>query len=252
MKKMKTDIESGYRDKLLCIGHRGAMGHEPENTVLSIERALELGAHCVEVDVQYIDGNLFIFHDDRLERTTNGRGYITSKDFKYLRSLDAGKGQQIPTLEEVLDTVDMRAGVNIELKGRGTAQPVTDLVAKYRQKGWSDKLILISSFDHHELKKVREIDGTVLLGALYEDIPENSFSSAREMGAYSVHPSVKFVDRDFVQDAHANGFRVYVYTVNRPGHIGRMKELDVDGVFTNYPERVVNTNSGEKFENEWL
>jgi glycerophosphoryl diester phosphodiesterase len=252
VKKEKANIKSGSHDNLLCIGHRGAMGHEPENTIISINRALELGAHCVEVDAQYIDGNLLVFHDDRLERTTNGRGYIVSKDFKYLRSLDAGKGQQIPTLEEVLDAVDMRAGVNIELKGRGTAQPVADLVAKYRRKGWSDKLILISSFDHRELMKFREIDGTTLLGVLYNGTPKNKVSFEMELGAYSVHPSVRFVDLDFVKDAHDRGLRVYVFTVNGDGQIDRMRKMGVDGVFTNYPGRVTGTNSGEGLANEWI
>ncbi|MFC1883270.1 glycerophosphodiester phosphodiesterase [Thermodesulfobacteriota bacterium] len=249
---MKADAEFGLHNNLLCIGHRGAMGHEPENTIASIERALELGAHCVEVDVQYIDRNLLVFHDDRLERTTNGKGYIASKDFEYLRSLDAGEGQQIPTLEEVLDAVDMRAGVNIELKGRGTAQPVADLVKRYRRKGWSHKLIMVSSFDHRELMKVRVIDGTILLGVLYNGIPVNKDPFAIELGAYSVHPSVKFVDREFVEDAHGSGLRVYVFTVNNNDQIDRMKGMGVDGVFTNYPERVVSINSVEGLANEWI
>ncbi len=89
---------------LLCIGHRGAMGHAPENTLLSFRRALELGAHCVEADVYYVDHHLMVFHDDRLERTTNGSGYLADHDFETLRSLDAGNGERIPTLGEVFET----------------------------------------------------------------------------------------------------------------------------------------------------
>src|SRR5947208_10529090 len=83
---------------LLCIGHRGACGHEPENTLRSIRRALELGAQGVEIDVRFVDGELVVFHDARLERTTNGRGQLARKSFADLRALDAGLGERIPTL----------------------------------------------------------------------------------------------------------------------------------------------------------
>jgi glycerophosphoryl diester phosphodiesterase len=238
-------------NQLLCIGHRGAMGHEPENTIVSIKRALDLGVHCIEVDVQYIDGNLMVFHDARLERTTNGEGYIASKDFEYLRSLDAGKGQRIPILEEVMDAVNMSAGVNIELKGPGTAEPVAKLVAKYRAKGWPGNLILVSSFDHRELMKVRAVDRKILLGALFVGIPFNNAAFAVELGACSVHPSVEFIDREFVDDAHDRGLRVYAFTVDDPAQIDRMKGMGVDGVFTNYPERIVEAGSKKRLKIGW-
>jgi glycerophosphoryl diester phosphodiesterase len=150
---------------LLCIGHRGAMGHAPENTLSSFRKALELGAACVETDVYYVDRHLMVFHDDRLERTTNGAGYLMDHDFDTLRSLDAGNGERIPTLAEVFETIDGRAGVNIELKGPGTARPVADLIASLREKGWRDNLILVSSFNHRELEAVRGIDPRIRIGA---------------------------------------------------------------------------------------
>jgi len=228
------------------------MGHEPENTIASVKKALELGANCIEIDVQYVDGHLMVFHDERLERTTNGSGYIASKDFSYLRSLDAGKGQCIPILEEVLDAVSMRAGVNIELKGAGTARPVAGLVAKYRAKGWPENLILVSSFDHRELMKVGELDRKILLAPLFVGLPVDNAAFASRLGAYSVHPSVEFVDREFVSDAHERNLRVYVFTVDNSDQIDRMIEMGVDGVFTNYPERVVSAGSRERAKNEWL
>lgn len=238
--------------RILCIGHRGAMGHEPENTLLSVEKALYLRANCIEIDVQYVDNRLMVFHDERLERTTNGSGSLASKDFQYLRSLDAGKGQRIPVLEEVLDIVDMKAGVNIELKGAGTAQPVVESIARYREKGWSENLILVSSFDRQELLKVRELDGSILLGVLFNGSPGDNVDFAKQIRAYSLHPSRKYVGRRFVDSVHEIGFKVYVFTVDRPDHIERMKEMGVDGVFTNYPERVVRAGSGQLLENAWI
>jgi glycerophosphoryl diester phosphodiesterase len=225
--------------RLLCIGHRGAMGHAPENTLASFEKAIELGTPCVEVDVYYVDGNLVAFHDDRLERTTNGTGYLLDRDFAYLRSLDAGGGERIPTLGEVFETVGLRAGVNIELKGPSTARPVVELISALRKGGWRDDLILVSSFNHRELEEVRRIDPQIRLGALMVGLPVDDAAFAAALGAYSVHLSLDFIDRRFVDDAHSRGLRVFVFTVNHPDDISKMEGLGVDGVFTNYPERVL-------------
>ena len=168
--------------RFLCIGHRGAMGHAPENTLLSLKKALEMGAPCVEVDVYFVDGHLLVFHDDRLERTTNGFGYLADHDFEYLRSLDAGEGERIPTLREVFETVGLKAGVNIELKGPGTARPVVELIADFRGKGWHNDLILVSSFNHRELEMVRCLDPSVRLGALMVALPVDDAAFASCVG----------------------------------------------------------------------
>ena len=141
---------------MLCIGHRGAMGHEPENTLLSIRKALSLGVDWIEVDVYNVENNLVVIHDRSLERTTNGSGYTCEQTFSYIRSLDAGKGQQIPTLSEVFDMVNRQAGINIELKGFNTAKLVVDLIQKYIAKGWNYQYFLVSSFNHYELEQVKK------------------------------------------------------------------------------------------------
>jgi glycerophosphoryl diester phosphodiesterase len=226
------------KNRLLCIGHRGAMGHAPENTLLSFRKALELGAACVEADVYCVDDQLMVFHDDRLERTTNGSGYLRDHGFEYLRSLDAGEGQQIPTLRELFETVNLKAGINIELKGPGTAGPVVDFIAEQRQYGWHDGLILVSSFDHGALETVRKMDAGIRIGVLMAGPPSEAVPLAVELGAYSVHLSLKFMNRAMIRDAHSMGLRVFVFTVNRHEDIRRMETLGADGVFTNYPERV--------------
>ena len=102
---------------MLCIGHRGAKGYRPENTLSSVAKALEQGARYIEVDVYYVDRELLVFHDNRLERTTDGEGYLMEKTLATLRALDAGDGERIPTLLEVCQLVEGRACLNIELKG---------------------------------------------------------------------------------------------------------------------------------------
>lgn len=231
--------------QLLCIGHRGAMGHAPENTLASFRKALELGVPCVELDVHNVDGNLVVFHDDRVERTTDGTGNLATHSFEQLRTLDAGSGEKIPTLTEVFDLINKRAGVNIELKGPDTARPVAKFIAGLRQQGWHDNLILVSSFNHRELETIKQLDPAIKLGALFVGLPVDDAEFAVRLGAYSVNPSLEFVDKRFVNNAHSHGLRVFVFTVNHPEDISRMRELGVDGVFTNYPELVIQDQGDE-------
>jgi glycerophosphoryl diester phosphodiesterase len=228
--------------ELLCIGHRGAMGHAPENTLLSIHEALKLGVPCMELDVYSVDGHLVVFHDSRLERTTNGTGYLLDQKFNDLRKLDAGNGEKIPTLKEAFEAINLKAGVNIELKGPDTAVPVAEFVARMRKSGWHDDLILVSSFNHRELLEVKRRDPRIKLGAMIVGLPIDDAIFAQSLGAYSVHLSIEFIDRRFVKDAHNRDLRVFVFTVDHPEDIKKMEELGVDGVFTNYPERVLKNN----------
>jgi glycerophosphoryl diester phosphodiesterase len=229
--------------ELLCIGHRGAMGHAPENTLLSIGKALELGSPCLEMDVYNVDGHLVVFHDHRLERTTNGTGYLLDQKFDDLRKLDAGNGEKIPTLEEAFEMIHLKAGVNIELKGPDTAAPVAEFISRMREAGWNDDLLLVSSFNHRELSLLRQLDPRIKLGVMMVGLPVNDALFAESLDAYSVHVSLEFIDGRFVKDAHARGLRVFVFTVDHPEDIDKMRELGIDGVFTNYPERVLKNNT---------
>ena len=224
---------------LLCIGHRGAMGHAPENTLTSVKKALELGAPCLEVDVYHVDGELVVFHDERLERTTDGVGYLCEQSFDYLRSLDAGDGQQIPTLTEVCDVVGSVANLNIELKGIGTAEPVAALLAELIEHGWRKERFLISSFHHEELLIMKHLQPEILLGGLVRDTPVEHFRFSRELGAFSVHLSLAVVNQHFVDEAHKSRMKVFVFAVDEPEGIADMYRLGVDGVFTGFPERVL-------------
>ena len=224
---------------LLCIGHRGAMGHAPENTLSSIRKAIMMGAPCMEIDVYFVDGHLVVFHDDRLERTTDGTGYLCEQSFDYLRSLDAGNGEKIPTLEEVCAEIESKACLNIELKGTETAAPVVDLITQLVDDGWDINRFLVSSFHHRELLEVKRLNQDIKLGALVKGIPVDDAKFAEDLGAFSVHPSLAFVDQRFVDDAHERGMRVYVYAVDHPEDLVRMQGIGVDGVFTGYPERVL-------------
>ncbi len=215
------------------------MGHAPENTLCSVRKALELEVSCMEVDVYYVDGHLVVFHDDRLERTTNGSGYLCDKSIDYLRSLDAGDGEPIPLLEEVCEVIASRVGLNIELKGPDTAVPVAELLSKLITDGWDKEKFLVSSFHHLELQQMRALLPDIKLGALIRGMPVDGAKFAEELGAFSVHPSLDCVNKRFVDDAHDRGLKVYVFAVDHPEDLAKMHALGVDGVFTGYPERVL-------------
>lgn len=226
------------QNKIFCFGHRGATGHEPENTVRSVRRALELGADGVEVDVHLADGQLMVIHDETLSRTTNGRGRVAEQTFNYLRSLDAGLGERIPTLVEIFDAVNRRAVINVELKGPHTAAPVTMLIAEYvNRRGWSYHDFVLSSFDHARIWEAKRLCPEIRIGALISKAPRSLRPFKDELGAWSLHVDRRCVNSKLVGEAHALGLRVFAFTVNQNQEIMRMKLLGLDGIFSDFPER---------------
>lgn len=227
------------QSRFICFGHRGAKGHAPENTVLSIETALQLGASWIEVDVFPVEGRLVVIHDRNLERTTNGKGLVDEQSFGYLRSLDAGKGQRIPTLEEVFDVVRGKAGVNVEIKHAGAVALLAVFLRECFASGWSLENVIVSSFDHRALKAFKQLVPEARIGVLLYGLPLENAACAAELGAYSLHADDDFVDAELVDDAHRRGLKVYVYTVNDLDALKRMRALGVDGVFSDYPDRIL-------------
>lgn len=224
---------------ILCFAHRGASGHEPENTLSAIEKAIELGADWVEVDVYAVEGELIVIHDEKLKRTTNGTGFVVGNTLQYLRSLDAGKGQRIPTLREVVECVDHRAGINIEMKSPEMAGLVVSLIHEYIMRWkWRNDQFIVSSFHRRELARLKELDPSLRIGIVLGGfhLPYKKFIA--RYPAYSVHSRFDLVNEEFVRSAHECGLKVFVYTVNQPGDITRMTEMGVDGIFTDFPERV--------------
>jgi glycerophosphoryl diester phosphodiesterase len=221
---------------MICLGHRGASGYAPENTLAAFTLAVEMGCSWVELDVYAVEGELLVIHDETLKRTTNGKGRVMDTSLTTLRTLDAGAGQQIPTLGEVIEIIDHRAGINVELKGKDTAAPVSALLARYEDLGWDKDEFLISSFDHTELARAHT---RYRRGALFYKTGVNYVQRTRELGAFAINLAIKLVTPELVKAAHAEGLQVYVYTVNEVADIERMRALGVDGVFSNYPDRVI-------------
>ncbi|MFT5209054.1 MAG: glycerophosphoryl diester phosphodiesterase [Flavobacterium sp.] len=216
----------------LCIAHRGASGHAPENTLKAFALAVEMGCPWVELDVYYVDGELIVIHDDDLDRTTNGTGPVMEATFSSLRALNAGENEKIPTLDEVIALIDHKASINIELKGPNTALPVSNLLRKCVSKGWQASEFLLSSFNHNELAQA---DETFRRGALFYKASDY-FLQTRALNAYSINLSIKLISKEVVEQAHEEGLKVFIYTVDDRREMENLKEIGVDGIFTNYPD----------------
>ena len=220
---------------IMRIGHRGAAGHEPENTLRSIERAIEFGADFVEVDVQLTrDGHIVLLHDKRVDRTTNGCGYVSEMLLADVQALDAGKGERIPTLKDVLQLTSGRIGVMIELITPGIADQLVDLV---REK--FDGMVIYASFLHAEVAAVRRLEPDALTLALIEAVPIRPTEFAKDVSVTHVGLSIDSITPDFVAAFKRENFKVFVYTVNDPRDILWLRSLKVDGIISDYPERLI-------------
>lgn len=215
------------------------MGYEPENTLLSVQKALDLGCDMIEVDVHLcISGELVVIHDDTLDRTTNGQGKVGDFTLPELQKLNAGKNQKIPTLKDVIELVNKSCQLNIELKGNGTALKVAELIHLYLQKGWAENDFIISSFNHIELLEFKKAMPAINIGVLIYHLPHDLAKIGEELNAFSLNVSSEFITADLVNDAHKRKLKIFVYTVNSKLAIKEVKALGVDGIFSNYPDRL--------------
>ncbi len=226
--------------KALVIGHRGAMGHETENTLVSIKKAMDLGVDMIEIDVFRIDsGEIVVFHDRTVDRLTNGSGMLEDYNFFAMRQLVVEGGHRIPLLQDVLKLINNEVALNIELKGYKTAEKVNQIISYYiKDRGWSAENIVISSFIWDELKEMRKLNADVKIAVLTEEDPLQAIEVAKELNAVAINPDFKTLTAENTAKIHDENLKIYTWTVNEPEDIQRMKDFGVDGIITNYPERV--------------
>jgi glycerophosphoryl diester phosphodiesterase len=224
----------------LVIGHRGAKGHLAENTLPSISKAIELGVDGVEIDVfQCASGELVVFHDKTLEKLTNATGYIEALDLDSIQRIEVLNGFSIPTLGEVLDLIKGRIFLNIELKGSQTALKTDKLLKTYfKLEAWSPDKILISSFNWQELKIFREVNREISIAILTEDDPLDAIPIGLELNAVAINPNYESLNSENVSKINKAGFKIYPWTVNAPEDINRMIIYGVEGIISDFPERI--------------
>jgi glycerophosphoryl diester phosphodiesterase len=217
---------------LLKVGHRGAKAYEPENTLSSFKRAIELGVDAVELDVRKTkDKEIVVIHNSNVNKTTDGSGAVSDFTLEEIKKFVTEKGEQIPTLEEVLDFVGKRVKVLVELKETGIEEKVLGLI---RQKGLMENVIIVS-FHEDALQKVRELNDDVATGLIYVR-HKNPIQSALELKAEYLLPLYRFTHSANVKKAHENGLKVIVWTINKKEEVAEYRKKGVDGIASDRPD----------------
>ena len=226
----------------LSIGHRGAKGYVAENTYESISKAIQLGVDGIEIDVfKCASGELVLFHDKDLKELTGESGLIENLTIKELEQFLVLGKYKIPTLKDVLKRIEKPLFVNIELKGLNTAQATSKIIADISTStSWALEHFIVSSFNWDELELFRSIDKNTPVGVLVSK--SMSINEAIEFGkkinAQAIHPNFKLLNDKAVKKIKNNGFKIYTWTVNNEDDINFMKKLEVDGIISDYPDRI--------------
>ncbi|HRG18024.1 MAG TPA: glycerophosphodiester phosphodiesterase family protein [Flavobacterium lutivivi] len=225
---------------MLKIGHRGAKGHAAENTIASFQKAIELGVDMIELDVHLSkDGIPVVIHDETIDRTTHHSGFVNQFTAEFLQSIG------VPSLRDVFDLVENQCAINIEIKVFEATKPVLEVLknAKFPQEK-----IIISSFDWDVLnvchcfasssRALVSEEQSISLGVLTEVSIQEALTFAKKINAYSINPYFKLLNPENVKDIHQNGFKVFPWTVNNPDDITFVKSLNVDGIISDFPDRL--------------
>ena len=217
---------------LLKIGHRGASAYEPENTLRSFQKAIELGVNAVELDVRRTkDNQLVVIHNANVNKTTNGNGSVNELTLDEIKCFVTEKGEKVPALEEALQFLGKRVTILLELKETGIEEQIINLVNK---KGLIENIIIIS-FHEEALRKVRELDPKIITGLIYVR-HKNPVQTALDLNAQYLLPLYRFTHSDNVRKAHENGLKVIVWTINTAEEVAEYKKKGVDGIASDKPE----------------
>ncbi len=216
------------------LAHRGVSPGQPENTLSAFQRAIELGADGVELDVRLsADGVPVVIHDDRLERTTNGQGRVGDLTAAELQRLDAGDGQGIPTLQEVIEVIGPEALLNAELKGKGSGSATLDVLTTLDPDRWA-----ISSFDWDVLRALRARSSEAVVWPVSFVADEAVIRTAQELGADVISLHQAAIDSEVAARLEQHGLGMMAWTVNAPARAEELGRLGVVAICTDDPPRV--------------
>lgn len=219
-------------DLLLKIAHRGARAYEPENTLSSFRKAIELGVDGIELDVRKTkDNELVVIHNADVNKTTNGNGLVNELTLEQIKELVTEKDEQIPTLEEVFDSVKKRVKLLIEIKEKGIEEQIISLTHK---KGLLNNVIFIS-FHEDVLKKVRELNDEVETGLVFVR-HKNPIKTALEIKAQFLLSLYRFTHSKMINKAHESGLKIIVWTINNKEEVAEYRKKGVDGIASDKPE----------------
>lgn len=218
------------------VGHRGCKGLEPENTLLAFRRGIELGCDYVETDVRMTkDSRLVIMHDEAVDRTTNGSGRVGELTFDQIRTLDAGDGEQVPTLTEVLEVTEHNIQLACEIKD---GEALADTVRAVLEAGLEDHVVF-ASFDSGCLEGVHKIRSSLRVAKSFSTVPEDFISIAKALGAEAICIEFTKVNEDMIRTVHGNGLKIRLWCPNTTEDIQKAIDLGSDGIGSDYPDRVL-------------
>ena len=231
---------------MLTIGHRGARGYIAENTLESIQKALDLNVDGIEIDVfRCASGEIVVFHDKKLQRLTGHNGLIEETTFEELKNMLVAGRYRIPTLQQVLEKIGGKILLNVELKGENTAIPTATILKQYLSDSQSDiKKLIVSSKNWKELTLFKNQNTNIPIGVLshYNIFLEKGVDAiiekGRELSALAIHPKFSILNKKAIDKIHSAGFLVYSWTINNPKDIQHAIRLGVDGIITDFPDRV--------------
>lgn len=233
---------------MINFAHRGASGRYPENTILAFEKALEFGANGIETDVQMTkDGILVLMHDEMVNRTTDGIGFVKDFTFSEIKKLDAGSyfskeyvNEKVTSVEELLLMVKGKNIIlNFEIKNNIIEYPnieekLLDIIYRYGMQ----KNVIISSFNHYSMVKIKKLSSEIKTGLLYMENLYCPEKYAKYVGAEAIHPYYYSVNREIVNKVKQEGIMINTFTVNDTNYMKYLMDLGVDGIITNYPEKL--------------
>jgi len=218
------------------VGHRGAAGVEPENTIRGFRYALELGVDYTECDVHLTkDNQLIVMHDETVDRTTNGTGAIRDLIFTEIRSLDAGNGERVPRLTEVLEVVKDKAILLIELKGEGVEEQAVQTVKDMQM----DEQVVFTSFHLNRIREVKHLDPSLKVGAIFGQPSADTCQQALDVGTSGIGIYYRNLRRELVEEAHRYGLDVRAWNPDTVSEMQAMINLGVDGVGSNRPDLLI-------------
>ncbi|MEH7076145.1 glycerophosphodiester phosphodiesterase [Neobacillus drentensis] len=247
-----TRISLKTNDKSpLKIGHRGAAGYCPENTLSSFRKAIELGADYLELDIQMTkDGELVVIHDTTVNRTTNGKGRVKDFTIREIQGLDAGSwfdckytGEKIPTLSEVFDEFTGKIGFLLELKKPALYPQIEEKLVeelKKRKLTSGDGQIIVQSFDRDALKHFHKLLPSIPIGVLVKNTGIKMISN-KNLKAFKnyvtfINPKITMVNKRIIKRIHHYGFKTIIWTVNKKNDRKTLKKLQVEGIISDYPD----------------
>ena len=225
---------------MLKIGHRGAKGYEPENTFVSFQKALDMQVDGIELDVHLsADGEIIVIHDESIDRTTNGKGFVNTLSLRELNAFRIDGKSEIPTLQEVFDLINQDCFINIELKSYEVTNKVVSLIEKYvTKKGWKYDRFLVSSFDWNALQQVAFLNDKIPIGVLTETDLELALAFAKFIQAKSIHPHFHLLTKENTAQMQEKGLQVFPWTINELEDIQKIKTFNVNGIITDFPNRI--------------